>query len=159
MSQGYCTYQFPLPVVRKARGVVKNVTVEFNFNTQSFTSFNWMYEAFYSNGRKVMPEAELLFTYLTPLAQAVLYQCSGVLSGNSYRINLASFNLNEVILFSQVFEARYGIKTTYFLVRSSDTTPEGGYILSISPADTPKFARIVKPFMAPGMYYRLGLHG
>jgi ubiquinol-cytochrome c reductase cytochrome b subunit len=41
----------------------------YEFNTFTFSSFNWIHKMFYNNGKKIMPLK--IYEYLTPLALAV----------------------------------------------------------------------------------------
>jgi len=122
----------------------------FEFNTFTFTSFNWIHKMFYKNGKKIIPLN--IAEYITPLALAVLIMDDGGWANNGIRIATNSFQLKEIELLSEVLKSKYNLKTT--IQKLSDKNLPSIYIKKQSIND---IRELLLPYMHSSMLYKLGI--
>jgi|ERR1700677_1807616 len=64
---GYCKED--LPIIQQRKGLEGKIGYFYRFRTYTYSSFNWIYDEFYPNNRKIIPK--IIETYLTPLSLAI----------------------------------------------------------------------------------------
>jgi len=168
-QRGYCNSEKP----KLSKRIKKNNEVFFHyrFNSYTFYSFNWIHEMFYLpmpsslNEKSIGPNLALaedrvkyrkivpykIYDYLTPLALAVWFMDDGSKINNTVRIATNCFTYSEIEFLSTVLYKKYNIKSN-----PQSSGPNKGYILYFSSSSMIDFSNIVKPFMLPSMYYKLG---
>lgn len=151
---GYCNSESPKILSRIAKGGKKRELSR--FKTFTYTSFNWVLDAFYINevGRpriKIIPA--IVEQYLTPLALAVWIMDDGGSVSYGLKIATNSFKLEEVQLLCDILNRKYGLGA-----RPQSAGVVNQHILYIPSASMPVLAKIVKPHMHPSMYYKLNNH-
>lgn len=153
-SLGYAKTDLPEIKIRKKHlpqtGEIKGeYTYYFRFRTFTFSSFNWIYEAFYPGNRKIIPK--LLETYLTPLALAIWMMDDGVkVKNRGFKFSTNSFTLKECKYLSTLIETKYNLKTS--IHKSGLNNQYNIYILKSSLNDLKK---IVKPHFHSSMFYKI----
>ena len=168
-SRGYCNPQKP-----KLHKIIKKEGVFFHYriNSYTFSSFTWIHEMFYKikivNGIKTKIKIIPLNIeeYLTPLALAIWFMNDGsnfigrgdgipsLPKNKGAKIIGPSnncFTFNEIFFLTEVLYNKYNLKTS---VISGGINK--GYSLYISKKSMPTFIKIVKTFMLPSLYYKLG---
>jgi len=112
---GYCSLVLPQLITR----VRDNGTFySYRFNTFSFSSFSWLYNAFYIDGVKCLP-IDILEVYLTPFAIAIWFIDDGSLCGSGYKIRTHGFSKEELEkLVAIVYVAKIWIRM-FFTSRST----------------------------------------
>ena len=68
-SRGYTSNLKPRQYTRTIKSKEGKKYYGYEFNTFTFSSFNWIHKMFYNNGKKIIPLN--IYEYLTPLALAV----------------------------------------------------------------------------------------
>jgi hypothetical protein len=141
---GYCN-----PVVPKIQARDNGTSFIIRFGLFSFASFNWIYDAFYVNGVKVVPS--MIEMYLTPLALAVwLSDDGGAITGRGIKISTNSYTKVEVEFLATVLRNKYGLDTS---VQSAGVPNQ--WVLYIHRKSLPKLALIVGPYLHSSMHYKL----
>jgi ubiquinol-cytochrome c reductase cytochrome b subunit len=146
-SLGYCKPE--IPVIQTRKGTNGQIRYFYRFRTYTYSSFNWIYEEFYPNKRKVVPQ--IIDQYLSPLALAVWIMDDATLYKNKgLRFCTNSFTLKEVQYLASVLEKKYSLNTS--IHKTGVVNQYGLYIPKSSMADLTK---IVKPHIHPTMLYKL----
>ena len=127
------------------RGIIR-------FNTFSFSSFNWIRESFYPNGIKIIPS--IIDDYLTAQGLAILIMDDGCyIKNKGIRIATLSYTYEEVLFLSQLITKKFNLKTTI----QKGNLIENTYQIYITKDSLPQLIKLIKPFMVPSMFYKLGI--
>lgn len=89
--------------------------------------------------------------FLTPLALAIWFMDDGSNLGKGARIATNCFTLEEVKFLCNVLKNKFNILAT-----PNKSGKDKGYIIYISVKSMPVFTNIVKPYLLPSLYYKLG---
>lgn len=121
------------------------------FNTTVQTVCNDLAPFFYKKNKKIVPNLTILNEYLTPRAIAYWFMDDGSLKSNclAYILCTDSFSLLECKLLAQVFFDKFGIRTSFHKQRKN-------YRIYIPRSEYSKFRNLVKPYIIPSMFYKLG---
>lgn len=155
-SRGYCNPNKPKLHTR----VKKNNKVFYHFrvNSYTFSSFNWIHDMFYKldiESNKFLKIVPLnIEEYLTPLALAIWFMDDGSKLGSGVRIATNNFTLNEVQFLCNILHKKYKLIAT---VHSGGK--DKGFVLYINKKSVPLFISLVKIYMHPSLYYKLGIAG
>ena len=155
-SRGYCNPNKPKLHTR----IKKDNKVFFHFraNSYTFSSFNWIHEMFYkfdierNKFIKIVPLN--IEDYLTPLALAIWFMDDGSKLGSGVRIATNNFTFNEVRFLCDILYKKYNLIAS---VHSGGK--DKGFVLYINKSSVPLFISLVKFYMQPSLYYKLGLAG
>jgi hypothetical protein len=82
--RGYVVTTYPNKKIRKIGDLI---IISWLIKTVKFTSFNWLYNAFYPNGKKVIPY-QIVEEYISPLTLAIWFMDEG--SGLNKGVKLAT---------------------------------------------------------------------
>jgi hypothetical protein len=150
-NKGYCSNTKPKLQIRiRQKG---KVFYQYRVNSYTFSSFNWIHEMFYklvdNKYIKIVPLN--IGEYLTPLALAIWFMDDGSSLNRSARIATNCFTLEEVNLLCNVLKSRYNIIATL-----NKCGKDKGHIIYIHVKSMELFANIVKPYLLPSLYYKLG---
>ena len=146
-ERGYCSPT--KPKYTKQIGKRGKIYYSLKLRTFSFSSLNYLHNAFYPNGTvKRVPEN--ISEFLSPRALAVWIMDDGGISGDGVKISTEGFTLEDIeklqcALFD-MFNLRYTIQHH-----------KHQYILYLSKAQLGVLSQIVKPYMIPCMYYKLNI--
>jgi len=143
---GYCSMNKP----KLFKQIKKNnfVYYGYKFNTFSFSSFSWLYEAFYIDRVKHLP-ISLLYEFLTPLGLAIWFMDDGSVLGKGYKIATSCFLKNELEELCKLLYDKYGLECSLH----KDGKYFSLYIKSISAKN---FAELIKPYIIESIKYKLG---
>lgn len=119
------------------------------FFTRTLPCFTELYQLFYINKVKVIPEN--IYNLLTPVALAHLIMGDGGFKSKGIYICTDSYSTQDVVRLMNVLIIRYDLKCT--LHKASNKC---GYIIYISRNSLYKVKEIVKPYFIPSMVYKLG---
>jgi len=147
-NRGYTSNLQPRQYTRTIQNKEK-VYYGYEFNTFTFSSFNWIHKMFYNNGKKVMPLN--IYEYLTPLALAVWIMDDGGWTNYGVRIASNSFKLKEVELLQDVLKSKYNLETTIQKIYIKDQ-----YSIYIKKQSVDILRNIVGPYIHYSMLYKLG---
>lgn len=149
-NRGYVSNLLPR-IYNKAIKGINIIYKGFEFNTFTFRSLNWLYDSFYYKGKKILPNINLLYIFLTPLALAVWIMDDGTFVGSSVRISSYNFTKEEHERLVLFFKTKYDINCTIQLL-------DGRYCLYIKANSLKKLRKLVDPYIIPSMKYKIGIN-
>lgn len=144
---GYCNTNLPKITTRLGKkGVVRKII---RFNTWTYSSFNWIHELFYKDGKnKGVPSN--IADYLTPLALAIWIMDDGGKLGQGLKLSTNSFSFSDCNFLVKVLYENFKLKAS---VQSAGV--ENQYIIYIWKDSMPLLREIVLPYVHPSMKYKL----
>lgn len=163
-KRGYCTSLEPRLYVRTLKG--KNIKYfGYEFNTFTFRSLVWLHKLFYKNGKKVVPSN--ISELLTPLSLAVWFMTnSSIKENNQTNLGIISINALQIIsafnsiesnnILISVLKNHFNIKS-YLTPTVTAKDKEGRYFIKIDPDSMESTFKLIKPFIFPSAYAKLGL--
>jgi ubiquinol-cytochrome c reductase cytochrome b subunit len=143
---GYCNQKEP--VITKRLGVGGKIRKVVRFSTWTYTSFNWIYDLWYIDNKKVVPLC--IGKYLTPLALAIWMMDDGCKLGKGFKLSTNSFTYNECLLLVKTLSDNFSIKANVQLAGAKDQ-----YIIYIWKQSISDLVRIVSPYIIPDMRYKI----
>ena len=145
---GYCNPKTPKILTRLGKGgKIRQLS---RFKTFTFTSFDWIQEAFYVNGVKTVPP--LIEQFLSPLALAIWIMNDGSIASSGLKIATNSFNQAEVQMLCNILKSKYNLSVS---IISAGSVGHNQYNIYISKYSIKALTNIVGPHMHPSMYYKL----
>jgi hypothetical protein len=150
LNRGYCSSIKPKLQIRiKQKG---KVFYQYQVNSYTFSSFNWIHEMFYrfieNKYIKILPLN--IKEYLTPLALATLFINNGSCLGKGARIAFNCFTFEEVNILCKILKIKYNIIAT-----PNKYGKNRGYIIYINSNSMKLFTDTIKPYLLPSLYYKL----
>ena len=110
-SMGYCSNN--KPKLTKSIGKKNKVYFHIRFSTWTYASFNFIYELFYKEGKKIVPSYDILYEIITPLALATWIMDDGSKRiGGGLLLHTNSFTFDEVKRLSRLLNEKFNLKTT-----------------------------------------------
>jgi len=144
--KGYCNTSIPKITTRLGKkGKLRKVI---RFNTWTYTSFNWIHDLWYHEGKKKVPSC--IKDYLTPLALAIWIMDDGSKSCEGLKFNTNSFSYSDCLL---LIKALY---ENFSLIASIQSAGfKNQYIIFIWKKSMPLLKNIVDPYVIPEMKYKI----
>lgn len=149
---GYCKQE--LPLIQTRLDLNGELRYHYRLRTFTYSSLNWIYEAFYINGRKVFPP--FIGEYLSAEALAIWIMDDGTqpkTKNKGLRFSSHNFLLTECKFMQEILKKNYDLDTT--LHKITGTVPLR-YNIYVVKSSMDKLIRIVKPYIHPTMLYKLG---
>ena len=152
-TRGYCNTDKP----KLKKRIRKNGEVYFHYslNTYTFSSFNWIHDMFYKpigiDGKYVKIIPLNIEEYLNPLALAIWFMDDGSKLKKGARIATNCFTYKELLLLCEILKNKFNLTVT---IHSGGKNK--GHTLYISSLSMPTFSKIIKPYVLPSLYYKLG---
>nr|UEP17195.1 hypothetical protein [Russula sp.] len=143
---GYCNSK--LPIITTKLGSKGKIRKIIRFSTWTYTSFNWIYDLWYNNKIKHVPEC--IDQYLTPLALAIWIMDDGAKVGQSLKFFTNSFSYNDCLLIIKALNSNFNIKAS---IQSAGIKDQ--YIIYIWKESMTDLIKIVSPYIIPEMKYKL----
>jgi ubiquinol-cytochrome c reductase cytochrome b subunit len=137
-----------LPIITQRLGVRGIVRKVLRFNTWTYTSFNWIHDEWYVNGRKRVPNN--LHLYLTPLALAIWIMDDGGKVSKGLKLSTNSFTYDECVYLIYVLSKNFNLKAS---VQSAGSNKQ--YIIYIWKESMSDLFNIVSPYIIPEMKYKI----
>jgi len=144
---GYCNEK--IPVLSRRLSKKGKLRYVLRFKSFTFRSFNWIQEAFYPEGKKVVPI--FLQESLSPLALAIWVMDDGAKVSSGIQLCTNGFVYKDVEFLSSILREKYGLKTSI-----NKTGGINQYVIYISKSSLEDFYEIVKPYLHPSMKYQFG---
>lgn len=142
--QSFCSTGFsPEPVKLK---VGESLYYLITFTTLQLPCFNYFYEIFYPNGKKVVPAN--LANYLTPLAFSHWIMCDGSKHNSGLHLNTYGFTIDDINLLIYSLNINFNINCTIHNHKS------GGRIY-INKADLSNIKHLLIPHIHSSMMYKI----
>lgn len=144
---GYCNAV--IPAIQTRLGVQGTLRYVIRFHTFTYSSFNWIYDAWYVNGIKRVPAC--IAIYLTPLALAIWIMDDGGRMGYGLKLATNSFTFEDSTFLTKVLFDKYNLKAS---VQSAGVP--GQHHIYIWSESMPHLRELVRPYMVSSMLYKLG---
>ena len=143
---GYCNLELPIITTKLGNnGKIRKIG---KFSTWNYSSFNWIYDIWYINKIKHVPEC--IEKYLTPLALAIWIMDDGAKVGNSLKFVTNSFSYLDCFLIVKALNNNFNIKASIQLAG-----PKDQYMIYIWKESMTDLINIVSPYIIPEMRYKL----
>jgi ubiquinol-cytochrome c reductase cytochrome b subunit len=143
---GYCNPKVPVATTRLgAKGKIRKII---RFSTWTYTSFNWIYDLWYKDKIKCVPEC--IGQYLTPLALAIWIMDDGAKVGKGLKFSSNSFTYNECLILVKTLNDNFNIKAS---IQSAGSNNQ--YIIYIWKESMNDLVNIVSPYIIPEMKYKI----
>lgn len=128
-------------------------TFSWRFQTLSNEVFSDLYNTFYKNRKKIIPESIESLLKDSPLALAVWLMDDGNKNHQAVFLNTQSFSLNEQHRLAKALNDIYGFNVTV----NSHSKSKGIelYRIRISTESTKKLKNIVKNYLLSSFYYKI----
>nr|YP_010879575.1 hypothetical protein QU373_mgp08 [Heterobasidion occidentale]WHL55345.1 hypothetical protein [Heterobasidion occidentale] len=144
---GYSNSELPeINIIKEING---KISYKYKFKTYTYSSFNWIYDDFYPNNRKIIPTN--IDKYLSPIALSYWIMADASLYKNrGLKFNSNHFTLKEIKILSSVLEKKYTINTSIY-----KTGIINQYSLYIPKSNLDLLRKIIKPYIHPTMIYKI----
>lgn len=147
MNLGYCSLNVPKIALRIAPN--GNIRYIIRFSTFTYSSFNFVHDAWYTNGVKHVPHN--IGNFLTSLTLAIWIMDDGGWVGYGLKFATNSFTHEDCTLLVQTLRNLYGIKAE---VQSAGVPNQ--YCVYVWSHSMPTLRNIVRPHLVPSMLYKIG---
>lgn len=148
---GYCNTNLPKLQTRLGKnGKIKKII---RFSTWTYDQFNEIYNNWYINNKKILPNN--IDYYLSPLALAIWIMNDGGKVSKGLILATNNFTLNEIKHLIFILDYKYNIKSTIHKTGTIDPPLRGAYNIYILSNSMPTLVNIVKPYIIPSMKYKL----
>lgn len=133
------------PIIKKRIGKNSKVRFYYRVRTWSFSSLNWIYDSFYSNGKKIVPKS--LEYFFSPLTIAIWIQEDGCALSSGLKIATNCFTFDDVKFLCQLFKTKYNIE-------ASPNKDREQWVIYIPKRSMPILAELIKDYVVPSMFYK-----
>jgi hypothetical protein len=164
-TRGYCNINKPKLKIRiRKKG---EIFFHCRINSYTFSSFNWIHDMFYTplpalslrsvrgdgwrEGKYVKIIPSDIDTYLNPVALAIWFMDDGCKLQKGAKIASNCFTYKELSHLCEILNHKFNLKVS---IHSGGKNK--GHTLFISSQSMPTFSKIIKPYMIPSLYYKLG---
>lgn len=145
-ERGYCSAQKPVP--KRQIKVLNKVYYSVKFRLFSFRSLNFLYDLFYLDKKKSVPEN--IETLLTEKALAVWIMDDGGKSGEGLKISTEGFSYKDTLLLQRACRQRFFVEPT--IQRHSNKS-----LLYFKKSDLPALFNRVEAHLLPCMRYKFSV--
>nr|YP_009663703.1 hypothetical protein [Dactylella tenuis]QCW06841.1 hypothetical protein [Dactylella tenuis] len=145
-TAGYCNSDSPKITTKlgKHGKVVKIV----RFSSWTFRGFNWIYDLWYINDKKRVPQ--FIQEYLTPLALAVWIMDNGYKSHGGLKLLTYSFSYLDCKLLAQTLHSKFKLRTIIKSIGKSNK-----YLIYINKESMPYLNNVLCKYIIPSMRYKI----
>ena len=151
---GYSNTSEPTLIKKVSRShLPKDKQFNYRIVTYTFTSFNFIYDAFNKiiDGKLIKVVTSFISEYLTPFGLALWIIDDGSRQkGQGILISTHSFNYQDVLFLANLLTELYDLKTS--VIKSGI---DNQWRINIWKRSMPKLVEIVKPYIIPEMSYKL----
>ena len=145
-TRGYCSPKKPKLETRI--GPKGRVRFFYRVRTFSFASFNWIYDAFYSDSKIKEVPKDASWTLLTPLALAVWIMDDSTPVGAGLKIATNAFKEEDVLFLCDVLNKKYNLYAQPHRDRHQ-------FVVYIPKTGMPQLGHLVSAHMVPSMHRKL----
>lgn len=149
-ERDYCSKNSPKKYKRISTR--NKIRYYYKISTFSYTNLKWLYDAFYKNKIKSIPNNEHIKILLTPLALAVWFMDDGSIASVGTKIATNGFKKEDLKRIQKIIKELYNINCN---IQSAGIPLKEQYILYFPKAEMPKLSKIIKKHIVPSMYYKL----
>jgi len=144
--RGYCSPRKPKLETRI--GPKQKVRFFYRVRTYSFASFNWIYEAFYSENKVKQVPRDLCWMLLNPLALAVWIMDDGTPVSTGLKLATHCFKEEEVLFLCEVLNQKYNLY-------AKPHRDKQQFVLYIPKVGMAQLGKLVSPHLVPSMFRKL----
>lgn len=149
-TYGYCSSK--KPVLRKTIGIGNKIYFNIKFHTWTYSSFNEIYENFYKEGIKVVPDNEFLDKYLTPLALATWIMDVGSNEKKAgLLIHTNSFTYKDIERLCDYLTKRYDLSAKPGLKNKV----KAQWLIYIPKRKIPVLSKLIKDYLSPDILRKI----
>jgi ubiquinol-cytochrome c reductase cytochrome b subunit len=145
---GYCNPK--LPVINSRLGSKGKIREVARFTTWTYSSFNWIFNLWYNNKNKHVPEC--IDQYMTSLVLAIWVMNNGVKIGNNLKLYTNSFSYKDCLLLIKALNKNFNIKAS---IQSVGAGKKDRYMIYIWKESMNDLINIISPYIIPEMKYIL----
>ena len=146
--RGYCS--IIKPVLFKRIRAHNKVYYGYKFNSFTFSSLNWLYDAFYINRIKYLP-IDVLYEYLTPIRLAIWFMDDGSRTRSGFKIATNCFNRLELHELCLLLKNKYNLEC-------STHKDKDQFTIYIKTKSALTFVNLVEPHIINSIKYKLGIY-
>lgn len=146
--RGYCSPNRPKKYTRISKN--NKVRYYYKISTYSFSNLKWLYDSFYKNKMKEIPNNDILEILLTPLAIAVWFMDDGSIASAGAKIVTNSFKIEDLKRITSVVKKLHNINSNIHACGKKDQ-----YIIYFPKSSMPLLSNLIKKHLVPSMYYKL----
>lgn len=150
-DRGYCNPNTP-KLMRRIRKKGE-ITFEYNINSYTYASLNWIHEIFYTfdeeRKRYVKILSKNLEQFLTPQALAVWFMDHGGKVSSGLKIATNNFTFDEINTLAKILRDKYNLEVS--VIKAGALYQ---YNLYISKSSMKKLVEIIEPYLHPSMKYK-----
>lgn len=143
---GYCDYK--LPKITTRLGVKGKIFKQVIFSTWSYTSFNWVYDLWYKDKIKCVPEC--IGSHMTSLTLAIWVMNNGARVGKILKFTNNYYTYKECLILIKTLKDNFNLKASVEI-----TGPKDKYTIYIFKESMEDLRKIVSPYMVPEMKYKI----
>jgi len=143
-NTGYCSKNKPKLHVRTSKN--RKVRYYYRFRSWTFSSFNWIHDAFYKNNIKIVPVG--IKHYLSFLALAVWIMDHGTKMQYALKIATNCFSLSDVQFLCDILLEKYNIIVT-------PNKAGNQYVVYIHSKSMPIVGSVIYDFVVLSMRYKI----
>jgi len=116
------------------------------FHTKSSVDFRLLYEYFYKDKKKIIPET--IEKLLTPRAIAVWAMDDGTYTKPGFNLNTHCFSVSDQKRLLKILKNKFGIMGKLHRDRTQ-------WKISLNAENAAKFTKLIEPFVIPSMRYKI----
>lgn len=148
LKQGYCNENIPQI---KSRMVYDKLAYYCRFRSFTYSSFNWIYEGFYKNGKKSIPS--WIIHFLSPIALAIWIMDDGAwIKDRGIKLCTNCFKLSDVQYLVSILKNKYKLTLA---IHSAGALNQ--YNIYIPKSNLPVLIPLVSPHLHPYFLYKLNM--
>ena len=122
-----------------------------SFSTLALPCFNELYESFYFEGKKIIPNN--IVDFLTPVSLAYWIMDDGSFTGSGLKLHTNAFNLEELNLLVEALDKNFSLKASI----NVSNREKSQHTLYFSKNQMPLIKELVIKHMHPSMLYKLNI--
>jgi ubiquinol-cytochrome c reductase cytochrome b subunit len=148
LKHGYCKENIP---IIQSRIIKDKLAYYCRFRSFTYSSFNWIHEGFYGNGKKSIPI--WIEQYLSPVALAIWIMDDGTwIKNRGIKLCTNCFTLKDVKYLVSILETKYKLKLA---IHSAGSLNQ--YNIYIPKSNLPVLIPLVSPYLHPYFLYKLNM--
>lgn len=151
-EKGYCASPLPKKIIRNVPATERRgpkTRVIYRLTLFTFTSFDWIYNAFYKNNVKVVPTS-IIADYLTPATFAALIMQDGSRQNSGVHIATNCFTKSECLFIANLLSTTFSLKITIISAGVPDQ-----WRINIWKASMPQLRLIIGPHLIGKMSIKI----
>lgn len=149
LKLGYCRENIPQI---QSRIIFGKLNYYCRFRTFTYSSFNWIYDAFYSNNIKKV--GKIVDLFMSPIGLAVwIMDDAGWIKDRGLRLCTNSYSLSDVKYLINLLENKFSLKN----LSAVSAGKPNSYMIYIPKKNMPILLQIVEPHIHPIFLYKLNL--